>query len=153
MATITITLNFQPYAVPLDRGQSFNMTPNNLLRSGYSQSVYRRRLQKEASGNMFDSGYYLTLQALSDMGLWQTETPLFLYLEEKVVYDVEFGFKRMTKDEDNATAGLKPILDGVAKALGVDDKRFKRGDVTMTRSKEEFTQITLTWQKETSNAS
>ena len=145
MATITVTINFQPYAVPLDRGQSFNMTPNNLLRSGYSQSVYRRRLQKEASGNMFDSGYYLTLQALSDMGLWQTETPLFLYLEEKVVYDVEFGFKRMTKDEDNSTAGLKPILDGVAKALGVDDKRFKRGDVTMTRSKEEFTQITLTW--------
>ena len=145
MATITITLNFQPYAVPLDRGQSFNMTPNNLLRSGYSQSNYRRRLQKEASGNMFDSGYYLTLQALSDMGLWQTETPLFLYLEEKVVYDVEFGFKRMTKDEDNATAGLKPILDGVAKALGVDDKRFKRGDVSMTRAKEEYTQITLTW--------
>ena len=145
MATITITLNFQPYAVPLDRGNTFNMTPNNLLRSGYSQSVYRLRLQKEASGNMFDSGYYLTLQALSDMGLWQTETPLFLYLEEKVVYDVEFGFKRMTKDEDNATAGLKPILDGVAKALGVDDKRFKRGDVTMTRAKEEYTQITLTW--------
>ena len=145
MATITITLNFQPYAVPLDRGNTFNMTPNNLLRSSYSQSNYRRRLQKEASGHMFDSGYYMTLQALSDMGLWQTETPLFLYLEEKVVYDVEFGFKRMTKDEDNATAGLKPILDGVAKALGVDDKRFKRGDVTMTRAKEEYTQITLTW--------
>ena len=145
MATITITLNFQPYAVPLDRGNTFNMTPNNLLRSSYSQSVYRLRLQKEASGNMFDSGYYMTLQALSDMGPERTETPLFLYLEEKVVYDVEFGFKRMTKDEDNATAGLKPILDGVAKALGVDDKRFKRGDVSMTRSKEEFTQITLTW--------
>jgi len=145
MATITITINFQPYAVPLDRGNTFNMTPNNLLRAGYSQSVYRLRLQKEASGHMFDSGYYQTLQALSDMGLWQTETPLFLYLEEKVVYDVEFGFKRMTKDEDNATAGLKPILDGVAKALGVDDKRFKRGDVTMTRAKEEYTQITLTW--------
>ena len=145
MATITITINFQPYAVPIDRGNTFNMTPNNLLRSGYSQSNYRRRLQKEASGHMFDSGYYQTLQALSDMGLWQTETPLFLYLEEKVVYDVEFGFKRMTKDEDNATAGLKPILDGVAKALGVDDKRFKRGDVTMTRAKAEYTQITLTW--------
>ena len=145
MATITITLNFQPYAVPTGKSNTFNMTPNNLLRSGYSQSNYRRRLQKEASGNMFDSGYYLTLQALSDMGLWQTETPLFLYLEEKVVYDVEFGFKRMTKDEDNATAGLKPILDGVAKALGVDDKRFKRGDVSMTRAKEEYTQITLTW--------
>ena len=145
MATITITINFQPYAVPTGKSNTFNMTPNNLLRSGYSQSNYRRRLQKEASGNMFDSGYYLTLQALSDMGLWQTETPLFLYLEEKVVYDVEFGFKRMTKDEDNATAGLKPILDGVAKALGVDDKRFKRGDVTMTRSKEEYTEITLTW--------
>ena len=145
MATITITINFQPYAVPIDRGATFNMTPNNLLRSSYSQSNYRRRLQKEASGHMFDSGYYQTLQALSDMGLWQTETPLFLYLEEKVVYDVEFGFKRMTKDEDNATAGLKPILDGVAKALGVDDKRFKRGDVTMTRAKEEYTQITLTW--------
>jgi len=145
MATITITINFQPYAVPLDRGNTFNMTPNNLLRAGYSQSVYRLRLQKEASGHMFDSGYYQTLQALSDMGLWQTETPLFLYLEEKVVYDVEFGFKRMTKDEDNATAGLKHILDGVAKALGVDDKRFKRGDVTMTRAKEEYTQITLTW--------
>tara|TARA_R100000306_G_scaffold24532_1_gene27567 strand:+ start:220 stop:657 length:438 start_codon:yes stop_codon:yes gene_type:complete len=145
MATITITLNFQPYAVPTGKSNTFNMTPNNLLRSGYSQSNYRRRLQKEASGHMFDSGYYLTLQALLDMGLWQTETPLFLYLEEKVVYDVEFGFKRMTKDEDNATAGLKPILDGVAKALGVDDKRFKRGDVTMTRAKEEYTQITLTW--------
>jgi len=145
MATITITINFQPYAVPIDGGATFNMTPNNLLRSSYSQSNYRRRLQKEASGHMFDSGYYMTLQALSDMGLWQTETPLFLYLEEKVVYDVEFGFKRMTKDEDNATAGLKPILDGVAKALGVDDKRFKRGDVTMTRAKEEYTQITLTW--------
>jgi len=145
MATITITLNFQPYAVPTGKSNTFNMTPNNLLRSGYSQSNYRRRLQKEASGHMFDSGYYLTLQALSDMGLWQTETPLFLYLEEKVVYDVEFGFKRMTKDEDNATAGLKPILDGVAKALGVDDKRFKRGDVSMTRAKEEYTQITLTW--------
>lgn len=145
MATITITINFQPYAVPLDRGNTFNMTPNNLLRSGYSQSNYRRRLQKEASGHMFDSGFYQTMQVLLDMGLWQTETPLFLYLEEKVVYDVEFGFKRMTKDEDNATAGLKPILDGVAKALGVDDKRFKRGDVTMTRAKEEYTQITLTW--------
>ena len=145
MATITITINFQPYAVPLDRGNTFNMTPNNLLRAGYSQSVYRLRLQKEASGHMLDSGYYQTLQALSDMGLWQTETPLFLYLEEKVVYDVEFGFKRMTKDEDNATAGLKHILDGVGKALGVDDKRFKRGDVTMTRAKEEYTQITLTW--------
>ena len=145
MATITITINFQPYAVPLDRGNTFNMTPNNLLRSGYSQSNYRRRLQKEASGHMFDSGFYQAMQALLDMGLWQTETPLFLYFEEKVVYDVECGFKRMTKDEDNATAGLKPILDGVAKALGVDDKRFKRGDVTMTRAKEEYTQITLTW--------
>jgi len=145
MATITITINFQPYAVPLDRGNTFNMTPNNLLRAGYSQSVYRLRLQKEASGHMLDSGYYQTLQALSDMGLWQTETPLFLYLEEKVVYDVEFGFKRMTKDEDNATAGLKRIRDGVDKALGVHDKRFKRGDVTMTRSKEAYTQITLTW--------
>ena len=145
MATITITLNFQPYAVPLDRGQSFNMTPNNLLRSGYSQSNYRRRLQKEASGHMFDSGYYQTLQALSDMGVGRTEIPQFGDAGESVVYSVEFGFKRMTKDEDNATAGLKPILDGVAKALGVDDKRFKRCDVTMTRAKEEYTQITLTW--------
>jgi hypothetical protein len=70
---------------------------------------------------------------------------------ERAVYDIERGIPKGGKqlDEDNLVASLKSALDGIAFALEVDDRHWKRGTVTQVRDKDEIGYITVTlrWQQ------
>lgn len=49
-----------------------------------------------------------------------------------VEYDVRWGRRRKKMDDDNLIAALKPMRDGIADALGVDDARWITMRVTQS---------------------
>lgn len=54
----------------------------------------------------------------------------------------EKGHRRM--DDDNCKASTKAFTDGVATALGIDDKNFILGDVRQVRDKEGLGYVLIT---------
>lgn len=61
-----------------------------------------------------------------------------------VEYEVQWAGRRRRMDDDNLIAALKPIRDGVADALGGDDKLWITRKVTQTTGhKEPLTRIRL----------
>jgi crossover junction endodeoxyribonuclease RusA len=74
-----------------------------------------------------------TLMALADARL--SRLPQRLAADEAQLLHVELVFSPPTKrarDEDNLIARMKSGLDGIAEALGVNDKRFRLRPVTIT---------------------
>lgn len=68
---------------------------------------------------------------------------------DRATYHIELGkaFGEQQKDADNLVAAMKGPLDGIAKALGVDDRGWTLGTVTQVRDPEKtgYVRITLVW--------
>ena len=92
-----------------------------------------------------ESGFTATEIALRKAGLRPPITPA-----GHVILDVEWrlGFRRRALDDDNAIAMLKPARDGIAEALGIDDRVMRVGSLSFVRSASRFGSlaITLSWE-------
>jgi len=68
---------------------------------------------------------------------------------DRATYHIERGQakRRQVFDQDNCAASCKAFLDGIAKALGVDDRGWTLGTVHQTRDPEKigYVRITLVW--------
>src|SRR5699024_7489005 len=69
--------------------------------------------------------YYATRNANAEM--WEPTGPLVMHL---TVYHGK-GRKRM--DDDNIIAWSKPLRDGIAQAIGIDDKHITTGTIDQLR--------------------
>lgn len=71
---------------------------------------------------------------------------------DRAVYHIELGkaHGEQSKDQDNLIAACKGHLDGVAKALDVDDRGWTLGTVTQVRDPDRvgYVRITLVWAQE-----
>jgi len=78
------------------------------------------------------AAYYATLEALRVPNA--TVFAAFVLAKEiLLIWSVQWEPRRKTMDMDNLVACLKPFQDGIADALGVDDKRFRILRVTQGR--------------------
>jgi hypothetical protein len=69
---------------------------------------------------------------------------------DRATYSIELGIMKRGRalDEDNLVASCKAHLDGIAKALGVDDRGWTLGTVTQVRDPEGigYLAIRLEWE-------
>lgn len=88
-----------------------SLMPNKKNGNHWAKTNNAKNIQK------FD-GYVLTMQALDQAGPqeWTENIPLSL------IYMMP---DKRHRDLDNLLAASKAIIDGIAQAIGVDDKRFK----------------------------
>ena len=78
----------------------------------------RSRLVRQAR----ETAYYATREA----GRFYMRPPLTLHVA------VAWESRRRAQDDDNVWAGLKSFRDGIADALGVDDKHMRCASLTQT---------------------
>lgn len=120
--TITIPGMLDPY-----------LNPNRAVRSPKVRGAIRARAKNEAF-----------LEAKNAIG----RTPIPAGVEH-ATYSIELGKAKgeKQKDADNLTASCKAALDGIARALGVDDRGWKIGTVTQVRDSNQigYLKITLRW--------
>ena len=111
--SVTITI---PMTIPA------GLSPNARMHWGP-----RSRLTRQAR----EAAYYATRQAyVEDDGPIPSAGPLTLHVA------VAWEGRRRTQDDDNVWAGLKPFRDGIADALGIDDKNMRCGSISQTRDPE-----------------
>lgn len=128
-ATATVRIPFQP-------GRC--LSPN--ARCGWKG---RMRDTREAR----NAAYYATV------GVFWAPTALTMRLGDgrlRVDWTIAWGKGRRRMDDDNAAACTKPYRDGIADALGVDDKRFATGSLTQMRdgSGAGYVEATLTAERD-----
>ncbi len=69
----------------------------------------------------------------------------------RICYRLEVSWepgRRGTVDEDNTLASAKALLDGVARALGVDDRRFRVRGVEIDRTTRRGVTVVTLWPEE-----
>ena len=115
MISLTITIPGTP---------SVALSPNARAHWGKRSAVVRESKS---------DAYIATMGCLYGDGAkrWDFSSTDSLWIVEVVIY-WEKG--RKTMDSDNAVAICKSLLDGVADALGVNDKRFRIQPVEQRRS-------------------
>jgi crossover junction endodeoxyribonuclease RusA len=103
--TVTIPMTIPP-----------GLSPN--ARTHWAQ---RSRLVREAR----TAAYYAARKERVELG--QPAGPLVLHVL------IAWEARRRVQDDDNAWAGLKAFRDGLADALGVDDRHMTCGSITQTK--------------------
>jgi len=74
-----------------------------------------------------------------------------LHAARRIGYRLEVSWepgRRGTIDEDNTLASAKALLDGVARALGIDDRRFRVRGVEIDRSTRRGVTVVTLWPEE-----
>lgn len=69
----------------------------------------------------------------------------------RICYRLEVSWepgRRGTIDEDNTLASAKALLDGVAQALGVDDRRFRVRGIEIDRVQRRGVTVVTLWPEE-----
>lgn len=84
--------------------------------------------KRNLAAELKERAYYVARKANIEM--WEPEPPLTLH----ILVAWEKGRKLM--DDDNLVAGFKAARDGIAVALGIDDKHLRVGTVTQIRDPE-----------------
>ena len=84
----------------------------------------KHRLQQELK----EAAYYAAYNA--NLEMWEPEPPLTLN------YLIALGKGRRRMDDTNAIASMKYLEDGIAAALGIDDKHFRFGRIQQERDPE-----------------
>jgi hypothetical protein len=126
-SSVTVVLPYTPYAVPMaGRNSRLDMTPNARNR--------RRFPDTGARDQMRDDMFYLTRYTVPQGWAAGGSVTIDITCRTKV---------RRNRDRDNLLSGLKWGLDGIARALGVDDSIFQFGAVTFEKGLVEETEITL----------
>ena len=87
------------------------------------------KIKKEA----FEQGFYLTKEAMKDEKF-----------EGKIAITLTFvQDDRRHRDLDNLLSSSKSMLDGVSKALGVDDRNFEPVTIKRSYDEERYTILEL----------
>jgi hypothetical protein len=124
---LVVLLPYTPYAVPVSARSSLNLTPNARNRRRFPDTKARDQMRSDA--------YFLTRHAMSQGWSAGGSVTIDITCRTKV---------RRNRDRDGLISGLKWGLDGIAKALSVDDSIFQFGTVTFEKGPVEETEITIT---------
>lgn len=74
------------------------------------------------------AAYYAARNANAEM--WKPAPPLVLH------WLIAHGKRRRRWDDTNAIAATKPLEDGIADAIGINDRHFRFGSITQDRDSE-----------------
>ena len=121
MITIEVDVPYTIYAVPVDRGRPVNLSGNSAAKNS-RRSQWALILHTAARRQCELDFYFATKEYLQRTEKGQSST-----IDEEVVVEVSPTVYRPSarhRDADNFWAGMKSALDGVSKAMGVDDSRF-----------------------------
>jgi len=121
MITTIVDVPYTIYAVPVDRGRPINLSGNSAAKNS-RRSQWALILHTAARRQCELDFYFATKEYIQ-----RTEWPQSATIDPGVVVRITPTIYRPIKrdrDSDNFWTGMKSGLDGVAKALGVDDSRF-----------------------------
>ena len=136
---IIVDVPYTIYAVPVDRGNPVNLSGNSAAKNS-RRSKWALILHTAARRQCEMDFYFATKEYLQRTERGQSTT-----IDPQAVVAVSPTIYRPSsrhRDADNLWTGLKSGLDGVAKALGVDDSRFALMPVTWTKG-EDRTVLTI----------
>jgi hypothetical protein len=128
LTPLRIVLPYHCYAVPCTMGRSRTILHANLAGNAMAGLAYgpafKTRVVGAAKRQMYADARYSTL----------AETPQEARSAREIVsvvlsVTVRSPLASTRKDRDNTIAGLKAAADGIAAALGVDDRVFSWGSV------------------------
>ena len=139
-----ITIPFTPFATPIPkRKQTINITPN-ADRARSFQAHLRKRpwvMAQERSAKKFmrQAAYDSAAQVWTGVSEAQRE----LYSGTVVLHVRMAHLKSARRDQDNALAGLKHAIDGIADAIGIDDNNIQLGGLEFLKDTETYTEFKL----------
>ena len=126
MKTISISLPYTPYAVPIGSGRTtVNLTGNALQRLPFATSRLNTFAVTTAKRQMKRDAFLLARAA----GAPPAGAVRFLVTVRSP--------RLVRRDQDNAIAGLKAALDGIAEAWKRNDASFHVTEVRFERGKAE----------------
>ena len=130
---LEVDVPYTIYAVPVDRGRPVNLSGNSAAKNS-RRSKWALILHTAARRQCEWDFYFATKECLQ-----RTQWPQSTAFDSGVVVGVAPTVYRPIKrarDSDNLFAGMKSALDGVAKALGVDDSRFALMPITWEKGED-----------------
>ena len=134
--TLTVDVPYTIYAVPVGRGNPVNLSGNSAAKNS-RRSKWALIMHTAARKQCERDFYFATkhsLEYLQRTGRGQSPA-----LGDQVVVSITPTVYRPSsrrRDADNFWSGMKSALDGVAKALYVDDSRFALMPVTWTKGQD-----------------
>ena len=117
---ITVDVPYTIYSVPIDKGKPVNLSGNSAAKNS-RRSKWALILHTAARRQCEVDFYFATKEYIQ-----RTQWPQSATIDPGVVVSITPTIYRPIKrgrDSDNFWTGMKSGLDGVAKALGVDDSR------------------------------
>jgi hypothetical protein len=145
----TISLNYNPYKVPISSRKTQDVTLNATLGRSWQSFAKAKKLMR-------GDALVLTLQALQAAkhgarsqeagrsGGGDGDTAVSEGESIRVASTVFVGVRHRRRDQENVLAGLKWAFDGIAQALEVDDSRFVHEPVQFEAGPNE-TRIEVSW--------
>ena len=130
---LEVDVPYTIYAVPVDRGNPVNLSGNSTAKNS-RRSKWALILHTAARRQCELDFYFATKECLQ-----RTQWPQSTAFSSEVVVGVAPTVYRPIKrgsDSANFWTGMKSGLDGVAKALGVDDSRFALMPITWEKGED-----------------
>jgi len=130
---LEVDVGYTIYAVPVDRGRPVNLSGNSAAKNS-RRSKWALILHTAARRQCELDFYFATKECLQ-----RTQWPQSTAFNSGVVVGVAPTVYRPIKrgrDADNFWAGMKSALDGLAKAIGVDDSRFALMPITWEKGED-----------------
>ena len=118
---ITVDVPYTIYSVPIDKGKPVNLSGNSAAKNS-RRSKWALILHTAARRQCETDFYFSTKEYLQRTGRGQSPA-----LGDRVIVSITPTIYRPVsrrRDADNFWAGMKSALDGVAKAIDVNDSRF-----------------------------
>ena len=119
--TLIVDVPYTIYAVPVDRGSPVNLSGNSAAKNS-RRSKWALILHTAARRQCWSDFYFATKEYLQRTEMGQSSA-----LSGQVVVSITPTVYRPSsrrRDGDNFWAGMKSALDGVSKAMEIDDSRF-----------------------------
>lgn len=105
------------------------------------------RKRAAAARVLREAAFLATKETLRNDPLWRDALTTARGICYRLTVSWEPG-RRGTIDEDNTLASAKALLDGVAQALGVDDRRFRVRGVEVDRTTRRGVTVVSLWPEE-----